>query len=394
MVRRPVERCLAFVAWSLAAGCGLDLDRPAPASEPARVVGACGSTETLFAGLFQLSREGGLEDLRSLLTERSLLGPEGREPELSLRQVLGAAVRIVTRLGVRATREAAISLGEGPVAETLSSLVVETLRLAAGRVDGRTRYAATEAAAFYLRRCDAEPILTLAERGLRLLRADGQERWLVAVFRESASLLEDPAFDRFLRDFESSGERGRAAVVGLFNQIVGFLADEGFDVARVRALLEDSVYPLVDPALAAKLDGLLARFEEALGLDPMLQSAMQKVARCALVDEAPRRELLGFLYDLSASDAVELERLFAEASRLVSDAAQARFLDHVAGLFAAVRDEREAREDIFLLLAVFLEPPEVERALPLFIELFERELVSELFAGVATLLGGCEAEVR
>lgn len=390
------KRALVLVTWTAGVGlsCGLDLDRAAPEAEPARVVGACGTTETLFEGLFALAREGGLEGLREVLVAHSDEAAGSLRPEASLREVLGATIRVVTRLGIRATREAAISLGEGPVAETLSSLALEALRLAAGRLDGRDRYPAMQAAAFYLRRCDAEPILTLAERGLRLSRTEVPERWMAAFFRDSTQLLSDPEFERFLAEFEASGERGRAAVVGLLNQVVGFLADERFDVARVRALLEGSVYPLVEPSFAAKIDRLLLRVEEALELDATLQLAAQRVARCALVDEPSRREVLGFLYDLSASDAIELRALLQEASTLVANEAQAAFLDHLAGLAAAIRDEREARADIFLLAARFLEPPEVEKTLPLFIELFERSLVSELFAGVATLLGGCEAEGR
>lgn len=388
------RRALAVGSALALGGCSLDTEQAAPEAEPPRVVGACGTTETLFRGLFELSREGGLDDLRALLEAHSAEGPDHRQPEASLRQVLGASIRVVTRLGIRATREAAISLGEGPVAETLSSLVLEVLRLAAGRIDGQTRYPATQAAAFFLRRCDAEPLLTLAERGLRLTRAEVPERWVLAFLRDSAALIADPEFDRFLAEFEASGARGRAAVVGVLNQIVGFLADEDFDVARVRALLEGSVYPLVQPGLASRIDQLLARVEEALTLDDALQLAAQRVARCALVDEPARREVLGFLYDLSATDALELRRLFEEVSAVAADEAQAAFLDHVAGLAVAIRDEREARRDIFLLAARFLEAPEVEKALPLFIELFERSLVSELFAGVATLLGGCEAEGR
>lgn len=373
--------------------CSLDPETPAPIAEPPRVAGPCGTTENLLQGLFALSREGGLDDLRTIITEHSTPGRDGLEPDLALRNVLGAALRIITRLGIRATREAAISLGKGPVAESLSSIFEELLRLLDGQHDGRPRYDATKAMGFYLRRCDAVYMLTLAERGLRLERpgASGQpERWLAALLRESAALMKDPLFDQFLREFEESGEQGRGAVVGLLNQVLGFLADRDFEIGRVRALLESSVYPLVEPPLAARLDRFFSLFEEAVALDPMVQSSLQAVAACSLVDETARRDLLGLVYDVAASEALSLPDLLEEASRLVGEEADVAFLDHLAGLFSAVRDEREARQDIFVLLAVLLEPPDVERALPLVIELLRRDLVSELMFGVTTLLSGCD----
>ncbi len=389
-------RAAALGLWAASSslGCGLDVETPAPATESARAPGPCGTTENLFQGMFTLSREGGLEDLRTIITEHSAAGPMGRAPDLAIRNVLGAAIRIVTRLGISATREAALTLGKGPLAEWASSALVDGLRFTSGSLDGRARYAATESVAFYLRRCDAEPILELAERVLRLTRPSaegGEERWLAAFLGASGRLLAHPMLEPFLSDFEASGERGRAAIVGLLNQVAGFLADEDFDLQRVRALFESSVYTLVDPSLAAEFDGLLALLEEAVRLDPALQQALRGVAQCSLIDEGARREFLGYVYDFSTYPGLSLETLLAEGSTLVADPSQAPFLDHLAGLSAAISIEREARQDIFVLVAVLMERPEVERALPLLIQLFERDLVAELLYAVTTLLAGCEA---
>ena len=140
----------AFGLWAALCGlsCGLDSETAAPITEPARSPGPCGTTENLFQGMFERSREGGLDDLRTIITEHSAEGPPGRSPDLAIRNVLGAAIRIITRLGISATREAALSLGKGPLAEWASSVLVEVFKLSSGELDGQPRFAATEAVAF------------------------------------------------------------------------------------------------------------------------------------------------------------------------------------------------------------------------------------------------------
>jgi hypothetical protein len=382
-----IAQVCALVALT---GCSFDSERPAPYVAPPTRSGVCGTTETLLPNLLGFVRAGKMEPLRDVLERRLLPSAGDPDPDPSLRSLLGALVDLATGLGLeRTVSTASIAAGSAAIS-ALEPLVLTTLRFMDGKVDGRARYESTEAIATLIDRCEPEHLLEALERIL-LLRSpsSGGRFWLSVLGDEIRGVVRDPALEPFLESFENDAERGKPAIRALLVQILGFLADERFDISRVRTLLESAVYPVVSEELRMKIERLVDMLGEATSPSAGVLVPLQRAIRCLNAEPDARRELIDLLYDMLTSDEFALEDILTSVEGLVGEAESEKLLTFLADLSRILREEPSAREPILGLAVIMLSRPEVEKLLPVLTELIEADVVGELLTAVAKLLGGC-----
>lgn len=381
---------LALIPGMLGAGaCSFDTDRPAPYVPPPNVPGPCGDTESLFPKLLALVRDGRVEPLRRVIEAR--LVPDGPSADPSLRSLLGALIQLAGGLGLERTAATATTALASQALVDLKPLVMVALRFTGGQSDGVPRWPATEAIASLVERCDAEPLLTALEGILRLRSpADGDRRWLAVFGKSVSALIQDPTLEPFLVGFEQDAQRGRPAIIALLDQIITFLADEEFGIDRVRTLLESAVYPAVSDPLRLEIERLVDLL--AIATDPQsgVLAPLQGALRCLNRRVEDRHELVGFIYDLLTSDAVDLPTVLSSIDGLVSESESDRLLDFAADLVRVLRQDPEAREPLFALAVVVLRRPEVAQVWPALIDVVDAGVLGELTDGVARLLNRCE----
>lgn len=372
-----------------AGACNLDTDRPAPYAPPPARPGACGTTETLFPKLLDFLREDRFLPLREVIQSRLLPNEEEPAPDPSLRALLGALVRLVTGLGLDRAQRVVELIEAGELETKLSPLLVTVLAHLDGRLDGRTHYEAADAAALFIRRCNPDHLLTAIIELLRFESPSHQKPWITAVLEELAPLLREPALQPFLTTFEQSAERGRPAIISLLVQIMIFVADDSFAIERVETLLESAVYPVVSVELRLRIERLVLLLEEATSRDAGILVPLQNAVRCGLMYPEQRDALLGFAYDLVASGEVGLVEVLDTTIGLVSAEGARAQLGLLADVVQVVRDDLVIRDDLRELAAILLSTPEVEKSVPVLIELLESGVAAELFDAMARLLGGC-----
>ncbi len=343
--------------------------------------GACGTTETLLPKLALFLGEDRFEPLRAVI-QKNFDDP-------ALRTLLGAIVTLVSQLGLDRTELVVEIAKKGEIEANLAPLLVAALGLVDGRTDGTTRYAVPDAAALFIDRCDPDHLLTGVEGVLRFQSPSHGKPWLTATLQEASPLLSDPALGPFLDSFEQNAERGKPAIVSIGVQIMVFLADENFSIERVQTLLESAVYPLVSPALKAKIEVLVAMLDEATRPEAGILVPIQGAVRCGLMHPEARDQLLGFVYDLIASEEVGLNMIIDSTVAITSETGAKNELDLVADVVAIVRDDPKLSRDIRGLLSTLLSEPDVELTLPVVIELLDREVLGEALEAVAKLLSGC-----
>lgn len=369
--------CALFALGS----CSFDTDRSAPHVQSAIAPGACGTTETLLPKLSVFLEEDRFEPLRQVIVERF--------DDPALRTLLGAIVTMVSRLGLDRTELVIEIAKKGEIEENLAPLLVAALGLVDGRTDGTTRYEVPDAAALFIDRCDPDHLLTGVEGILRLTSPSHGKPWLTATLEEASPLISDPALVPFLQSFEQNAERGKPAIIAIGVQIMVFLADDNFSIDRVETLLESAVYPLVSPALKAKIEVLVAMLDEATRPEAGILAPIQGAVRCGLMHPEARDQLLGFVFDLIASEKVGLDTIIESTIAITRETGAKNELDLVADVVAIVRDDPSLSRDIRGLLSTVLSQPDVELTLPVFIELLDREVLGEALEAVAKLLSGC-----
>lgn len=375
---RRLATALVFIALT---SCSFDTDRSAPHVQSAIAAGACGTTETLLPKLFLFLREDRFEPLRRVL--------EKNYDDNGLRTLIGAVVRLVSGLGLDRTDLVLEAANKTEVEEKLAPLLVSMLEFMDGRTDNQSRYAAADAAAVFVRRCDPDYLMTAVEGVLRLQSPSHGKPWLTALLDESRPLLADPTLQPFLDSFERNAETGKPAVVALVVQIMIFLADDNFAIERVETLLESAVYPLVSPELRVKIEALVAMLDEATRPEAQILIPIQGAVRCGLMHTAERDAVIGFLYDLVASPELGLESILETTSALVGDDGAKNELSLLADTVAIIRDDPKVSDDLRELLATLLSVPDVELTVPVLIELIREEVAGEMLQAVAKLLGGC-----
>lgn len=385
---RTIPRLVLLWAALALGACRFDNDDPAP-EIPTTGRPACGDTASLFPKLFEFLAADHFSPLR-VVVERKLLPTEANpNPDPSLRTVLADLVRLVRQLGLDETTAVAHLATQGEVEAKLTPLLVVILEFLDGRLDGQDHYAVTEAAAHFVDVCDPDDLLSALEDVLRFQSPSRGEPWVVAVFGELKLLLAEPMLAPFLTSFQQSQDTGRPAIIGLVRQIMGFVADDDFTIARVETLIESAVDPLVGASLEARIDRLVALLGEAtdrqLGILPSLQGAL----RCGLRHPAQRDELIGFLYDLAISPSLGLERVLGGLEVIELAAIQSE-LGLLAEVIKVARTDLTLRDDLRRLISLFLRRPEVGEATPVLIGLLNEGVITELLHGVLTILEGCE----
>ncbi|MBI2375894.1 MAG: hypothetical protein HYV07_18015 [Deltaproteobacteria bacterium] len=387
MARRA---CLA-ISTLLVAGCRADRDEPAPFSEAADPAPEC-STESVFPELLLLVRTGELAPLRDLIESRLVPGPGNPRPEPSLRSLIGAGVTIVRALGLEEVLDAAEAAKRAELLEKLRPLVIPIFRYVAGQVDATPHYEGAEAMARFVDRCNPDHLLAAVAAVIELeSRQEPGRLWIDVAIDAIAKLLADPTLVLALDAFERGGATGRPAVVSLVGQIMTFLDDDDFELARVRTLYEDAVEPAVEPALAAQLEGLLDLMEEVTDPNAAVFDALKGAFRCGNQHPEDRDVIVGFLFDLVDARALELEAVLATTTALVSDEEARELFSRLSIVVRAIRVDTKARDELRGLISLLLQRPAIESMTPFGIELLESPVVDELLSSLPVLLEGCGA---
>lgn len=387
---RPAGRFSASLLALLVAApaCGLDTDAPAPHLDPPTETGACGSTADLFANLNRFVEDGRYEPLRRVVEDNLQPSPDNPAPDPSWRSVVNALLALIRQIGLEEAAIVATIAADGAVEDQLSPVVRVVLEFLDGRLDGAPRYEVAEAGAFFVDRCDASFLLASVEGVLRFESPSAAQPWLVALLDRLVPLLDNPTLRPFLNSFERGGEAGRPAIVGIFVQIMSFLADDGFAVSRVETLLDSAVYPLVDPSLERDIEALMVLFAEVTDPSQDVFAPLQAAMQCGMRHPGPRDVLLGFVYDLAASPEVGLERVLEGVGVLRLDVVTDQ-LELLADVVRVLREDELVQRELRAVLVLFLSRPAVQDVVPVLIGLLEEEILAELLTAVVTLLEGC-----
>jgi hypothetical protein len=354
------------------ASCSFDAETPAPYLAAPTAAGICGSTETLLPKLFDFVRAQELDPLRDVIEARLLPTAERPAPVPSLRGLLDALVRLATGLGLERTLDAATIASRNQTLQQLKPLLLLLLRYVHGDVDGRPHFEAAGAGSTLFRTCDADNLLTAIEAVLRLpSQEDPKVRWLAALSKDLAALIEEPSLTPFLETFQKDAETGRPAILSLLNQIALFLTDERFDIARVKTLLESAVYPAVSNGLRAKIEVLVGRLEEVTRPEVDVLRPLQRAIRCLNAQPEARTALLATL------------------DGLVTPERSTEVLDFVADLVKVLRQDRVAQQEILGFLAILFEVDNAKAIAPALLHAVERDLLGEISDGIVRILGGC-----
>lgn len=384
-----LRRGTALTALLVLFGCNLDTDQEAPYMAPPDEPGTCGTTATLFPRLLSFAEEERLAPLKEVLLDRLAPGPDNPQPDPSLRVVLNALVRLVSQLGLDKTHDIATIAARAELEEELSPLVVLLLEFMDGRIDGRDHYDAAEASAYFVRVCNPDHLLTSIELLLRFQSPSYGKPWLVAVLEALRPIVVNPTLQVFLEEFEREAEQGRPAIVSLLVQIMSFVADDGFAISRVETLMESAVYPIVDQELEDQIEVLVLLLDEATQPDAGLFRPLQQAMRCGMQHREERDALLGTAYDLLTSGAIELSEIVDAGSGILQSDALIPELSLLADTVRVVRTDTTIRDDLRELLLVLLSRPDVQKVVPVFIDLLEEKVVAELLDGLVVLLSGC-----
>jgi len=385
----------AGLAFCLLASCSLDVETPAPYLAAPTAAGICGSTETLLPKLFDFVRAHELDPLRDIIEARLLPTAERPAPVPSLRGLLEALVRLATGLGLERTLDAATIASRNQTLQQLKPLLLLLLRYVHGDVDGRPHFEAAGAGSTLFRTCDADNLLTAIEAVLRLpSQEDPKVRWLAALSKDLAALIEEPSLTPFLETFQKDAEMGRPAILSLLNQIALFLTDEGFDIARVKTLLESAVYPAVSNTLRAKIEVLVGRLEEATRPEVEVLRPLQRAIRCLNAQPEARTALFGLIYDLLTTRELELSGLLATLDGLVTPERSSEVLDFVADLVKVLRQDRVAQQEILGFLAILFEVDNAKAVAPALLHAVEADLLGEISDGIVRILGGCGRSLK
>lgn len=311
---------------------------------------------------------------------------EGATP--SAREVVGAVLELTARLGLEQTRETVRSLTEPALGARLEPAALALLETLDGRLDGRTRYPVTGAAARFVRTCDPDNLLGAVERLLRLERPDGP--WLRALVAELRELLGLAEVQALLSRFELDEQVGRPAVVDLMGRVMLVLARDAAPVEGVRTLLESALHPVISAELQRRIAEVLRLLEEATDSRAAVLGPLQAAMRCGNRQAQARDVLLGFVYDLATVPELGVEGWVDGVGALeaLSSPALARLADGIR----ALRSEPSSRDVLLEALATLLEPSSAERWVPVGVELIERGVVREGVEAVVRLLDDCEAE--
>ena len=370
-------------------GCNLDTDRAVTRQPPPAAPGRCATTAALFPQLLDFLEEGKFAPLRGVLERRLLPSEDGVQPDLSLKTVFAALVRIVAQLGLDQAAYFADVAARQEFKENLGPLLSTVLKFIDGRLDGVPRYEAGDAAAHFVARCDPDHLLTAIERLLRLYSPTYQKPWVLAVLEAALPLLEDPQLQPFLESFEQNAETGKPAVVSLLVQIMGFLADENFAISRVQTLLDSAVYPLVERDLEVKIQALVALLEEATSPEAGVLLPIQRAVRCGNMHPEERDVLLGLVYDVVIAPEVGPELIIDAATGVLVGEALIYELNLIADVVSVMRDDLSVRDDLQDLTVLLLSQPEVQVIVPVIIELIDELVLAELIEAIVTLLDGC-----
>ncbi|MEQ8272792.1 MAG: hypothetical protein RMA76_43860 [Deltaproteobacteria bacterium] len=385
MGRPAIVLCVAAL---FVPSCNLDTDRAAPPVDAPTQVGACGTTESVFPKLLAFVREDRFAPLREVLEARFLPSDANPQPDPSFRTIVDALLRLVKQLGLSDTAYVAHLAASEQVESQLGPLVVLALEFVDGRLDGQARYEALDAGAHFVRVCNPDHLLTAIEMLLRFESPSTGGPWIVALLDEVQLLLGDPMLDEFLTQFERNAEAGRPAIVNLIGQIMQFVADEDFAISRVETLLDSAVYPNVDASLETRIRRFVALLDEVTQPEANILVPLQGAMRCGNQHQAQRNAIIGFLYDLVFAERVGLETILEGADFLSSEAVVGE-LELLADVVFIVRTDLTLRDDLRELLVILLSTPDAEAIVPVLVELFEDEVVTELLEGVVTLLDGC-----
>jgi len=374
-------------------GCSADTDEPAPFTDPPIKAGACGTTESLLPKLFTFVREDRVAPLRTFIQDHLLPSEENPRPDPSLRTLLDALVKVIVNLGLSETAETAKLVASSRSLGNLEPLILTALNFTTGELDGTPHWSAMDAGAHFVRRCNADHLLTAIKSLLLLQSTSEPDRlWLSVVLDGVFELIEDPFFEPFLETFEQNTETGRPAIISIFVQVMGFLAQDDFQISRVETLLESVVYPLVNEDLRKRLQRLVDLLGEATSEEAGIFLPLQRAVRCGMDHPPERNELIGFAYDLVVSEQVGLQEVLASVEGLVSEDDTEVLLNQLANLIDGIGEDVRARDDLLELVAMLLSTPDSALLFPTLIELIERDVVSEAFDAVAEVLGGCELE--
>lgn len=388
--RNARASCFVIVGLALGAiACSFDTDRAVERLPPPIPEGRCGTTATLFPRLLAFLREGRFAPLRDVLERRLLPAADGTQPDLSLKTVFAALVRVVSQLGLDQTAYFVDVAAKEEVEEELGPLISAALKLIDGRFDGVPRYEAGDAAAHFVARCDPDHLLTAIEGGLRLKSAQDGRPWVLVALEATVPLLEDPQLQPFLASFERNAETGKPAVVSLLAQIMGFLGDENFAISRVQTLLDSAVYPFAEPELEAKIRVLVDLMDEATSEDAGILQPLQRAVRCGMMHPEQRDVLLGLVFDVVVEPELGAELIVQSASGVLVGDALATELDLIADVVHVMRDDLSIRDDLQELTVMLLSQPESQRVVPVIIELIDRLVFAELVGAIVTLLDGC-----
>ena len=382
---------IAIGLAAVAFGCGLDTAREAPAVAAPPSDGACRSTAALIPQLLAFVEDDRLSPLRTVVERRFIPTASRPAPDPSLRTVAAAGLRVVGALGLEQTGYLAEIAASDVVELGLGPLVSRFLAFIDGRVDGRSHYDASDAAAWFVRRCDPEFLLTGLESLVRLESPSANAPWLVAVIEAGFALVDDPALSPLLATFEGLDGTGRPAFVALLRQIMTLVADPEFDTVRINALLESAVYPLVDAELEGKIQRLIVLLDEATAPEAGALIPIQGSLRCGLAHPAQRDVLLGLIYDVLISPPLGItEGLDVIRRPIVADQ-----LVLVADSLRVVREDLDGRDDLRAAAVVLLSTPDVRTLVPMSIDLLDEGVAAELVQALATLLITCaEPEAR
>lgn len=384
-----LRRATALTALVAVFGCNLDTDREAPYVAPPDEPGTCGTTASLFPRLISFAEEERLAPLREVLLSRLATTPENPLPDPSLRVVLNALVRLVSQLGLDKTQDIATIAARAELQEELSPILVLLLEFLDGRIDGRDHYDAAEAGAHFVRVCNPDYLLTSIELLLRFQSPSYGKPWIVAVLEALRPIVANPTLQPFLEGFERESEQGRPAIVSLLVQIMSFVADEGFSISRVRTLLDSAVYPAVDQDLEDQIEVLVLLLDEATTPEAGLFEPLQQAMRCGMQHQDERDALLGLVYDLLTSGAIDPSEIVDTGSDILQSDALVPELSLLADTVRIVRTDTVIRDDLRELLALLLTRPDVEKVVPVLIELVDEKVVAELLDGLVVLLSGC-----
>jgi hypothetical protein len=387
-----VAAAIAFAAGLVSSlSCSFDPDFDAPYVGPPVAQGECGTTETLLPKLLAFVRAQKLVPLERVLETRLAPTPDNPHPDPSLRVLVGDLVRLVRGLGLDRTELVVEFVRKGDFESQVGPLVSTILKFMDGRLDHETHFEAGDATALFLRRCDPDHLLTAVEGMLRLKSpSHGNIPWLVALMQDAAPLISDPQLLPFLDTFQRESERGRPAILSLLVQILVQLGDESFSIDRIETLLESAIYPTrLGDELRPKIEPLVRLLDEATRPEAGVFEPLHQAVQCGLAHPPERDEVLGFLYDLVASEDVELVTVIdAVSSVLEPDLAEAE-LDLFADVVKVVRTDLTIRDDLRETVAILLSTPNTAESVPVFIDLIDEGVLSELFEALAKLLSGC-----